>query len=348
MSDRICPLLGSEFDPGTAAGYVAEFNRCYRTGQPLKIEYNHQASYCLSRNHTRCKIFLYGKKEVDGSAGNKFSFRLLPNVKNRGKAWYFLIGFVVIIIFLLLGFVLYRTIFASSTKQKSTLNQILVSNTISVPASPSPIPTVKQASFNQVLQTQTPPQTQTPSPTFTITHPMLLTFTGTLTATPLLTQCTAVPNWVKYVVQPGDTLFEISILASISVQEIMEANCLENATIYSGQVLYLPRSIVSTATFTLVFTPTNRIVARTMTPTRTFTPPATNTLAPTRTATKQVQIPTSTPTVTSTSTPQPSTTSTPTVTSTSTPQPSATSTQAPQIPTTTATELVFDTVVPLP
>ncbi|MFZ5881642.1 MAG: LysM peptidoglycan-binding domain-containing protein [Chloroflexota bacterium] len=103
--------------------------------------------------------------------------------------------------------------------------------------------------------------------------------------------------WVRYTVQPGDTLYRIAVMYNTSVVMLQQANCLGASTaIQSGQLLWVPnvtpRTAVPTPTpgITLIpdfFTPTPEA---TITPfptdplTETPPPPPTETPEPTLTA----------------------------------------------------------------
>jgi len=45
---------------------------------------------------------------------------------------------------------------------------------------------------------------------------------------------------MRYIVQPGDTLYSIALRFATTYQQIMEANRLTNSTIYPGQELFIP------------------------------------------------------------------------------------------------------------
>lgn len=57
---------------------------------------------------------------------------------------------------------------------------------------------------------------------------------------PTSTPCRPPQGWQPYVVQSGETLFEIGLRYGLLVNEIMEANCLESANIGAGDVLRVP------------------------------------------------------------------------------------------------------------
>jgi putative chitinase len=68
--------------------------------------------------------------------------------------------------------------------------------------------------------------------------------TATSPAPPTATQAQPAPTAARpitYVVQPGDTLFRISIRFGVPLQRLVEANNIQNANvIYWGQVLVIP------------------------------------------------------------------------------------------------------------
>ena len=67
-----------------------------------------------------------------------------------------------------------------------------------------------------------------------------LTTSTTPTSEGTTTQCGVPAGWVYYYVQPGDTLYGIATAFGISVNQLMNANCLNASTIYIGQALYVP------------------------------------------------------------------------------------------------------------
>ncbi|NCP86241.1 MAG: hypothetical protein CO094_09355 [Anaerolineae bacterium CG_4_9_14_3_um_filter_57_17] len=83
------------------------------------------------------------------------------------------------------------------------------------------------------------------------------------TSTPI--PCGAPFGWGVYIIQPGDTLYRISILYRVGIAELQQANCLGYSTyIITGQPLRVPNVPTSTATFTIV-------VPASATPTETIT-----------------------------------------------------------------------------
>ena len=48
-------------------------------------------------------------------------------------------------------------------------------------------------------------------------------------------------NWIRYFVQPGDTLYRLSMAYGVTVAQLQTANCMGYSTLlHTGQMLYLP------------------------------------------------------------------------------------------------------------
>lgn len=60
------------------------------------------------------------------------------------------------------------------------------------------------------------------------------------TAVSIIPDCTIPPGWLPYEIQPGDTLYTLSVRAGISADAIVQANCLTMTNLTSGSVIYLP------------------------------------------------------------------------------------------------------------
>jgi len=142
--------------------------------------------------------------------------------------------------------------------------------------------------------------------------------------------CGAPSSWVYYTIQSGDTLYKISKLYGITLDELMKANCLVSNQIIAGKSILVPNVTPIPFTATITFTPTP---LPSITPQPTFTATLSPTFTPnpsnTPTATIQVVSPTPTPTPTPTASPTPSDTPTPTNTSTPTATPTNTITPTP-------------------
>lgn len=134
--------------------------------------------------------------------------------------------------------------------------------------------------------------TQTPTSTPTKMPP---------TATP--TQCVIDPpaGWVAYVVQAGDSLYDLALRHGTTIYEVRQVNCLSSDAISPGQQLYLP-ALPPTATPTWTLVPSSTLTAPAVTPTSTLTVEVTPSPTTEETPTPTIEV-TSTPTDEATSTP---------------------------------------------
>jgi len=132
---------------------------------------------------------------------------------------------------------------------------LMVAENASAPDQP-PTQIAHQPTLSASTVTPAPP-TVTPSPTPTITPSATATFTFTQTlpstgtastpttetaSTPQSAACPPPQGWEAYRVQQGDTLFAFVLGAdnTVTVEEIMAANCLNSRMLQLDQVLYLP------------------------------------------------------------------------------------------------------------
>jgi len=83
-----------------------------------------------------------------------------------------------------------------------------------------------------------PTLTFTPYPSLT---PSITPFGGERTSTPAASGCITPPNWIRYAIQQGDTLFRLSQRFNLSMDQLAAANCITDiSNITAGQFLYVP------------------------------------------------------------------------------------------------------------
>jgi LysM repeat protein len=133
-------------------------------------------------------------------------------------------------------------------------------------------------------------------PAVSSTPTMLPGTTYLSTATPI--PCDPPEGWILYQVKPGVTLFHISLMYNVSVDQLMVGNCLSSTHVRTGDSLYIPNvppRIVPT------FPPMTII-----TPVKTTEVPAASTgsLAPQSSSTPGTSVPIVIPTILKTITPE--------------------------------------------
>lgn len=122
------------------------------------------------------------------------------------------------------------------------------------------VPTSTEAGTVATISAPTDTSTLTPSATFTSTLTNTSTPTAsftpivTFTEVPSATPCFVPYTWFTYIVQRGDTLSHIARITDSTVKELMQANCMVDTLIFTGQRLYVPRLPVYIMTPTVTST----------------------------------------------------------------------------------------------
>lgn len=128
-----------------------------------------------------------------------------------------------------------------------------------------------------------------------------------LAPTPTPVSCGPPSGWVLYTVQPGDTLYRLSLIFSVSISQLQQANCMGSATgLRAGQRIYAPflppppPSPTPTPTPAAPTEPSPSPEPPTVEPTPTSLPPPTATATPLPEPTlapSETPVPTITPTI---------------------------------------------------
>ena len=64
---------------------------------------------------------------------------------------------------------------------------------------------------------------------------------GEQTSTPAPSGCVVPEDWTPYTIQSGDTLFRLALRWGVTVDELADANCIEDRNnITTGQIIYAP------------------------------------------------------------------------------------------------------------
>jgi cell division protein YceG involved in septum cleavage/LysM repeat protein len=128
-----------------------------------------------------------------------------------------------------------------------------------IPATSTPFPTATRVITTPIVEVTAKPATETPIPTTTDAPTVIpstaISVADTSTAippaasstTPITngTGCTPPAGWVAYTVTSGDTLFGFQLGSenAVSVDQIMQANCMKSKMLALGQVVYLPPGV---------------------------------------------------------------------------------------------------------
>lgn len=270
MSKSNCPYLGLINDSDSYMDFPNINNACLHARPEVPPKLSHQKKYCLSKNYLACPIFLrqaisepLPKVMVAEDFLKAHRYRMIK----RGIYGIIILLFALTVITYVTGSPIWNFLYRWQAKNNSTLI----------------IPNTNLRMFSTVDA-----------------HSTLSTTINPQTAQKNDIVCQPKEGWIEYVIKPTDSLFRISLLFGISIEELQEANCMGDSTYVNPlQVIYIP-------------------LAPTATPTQTNTPTATRTyqyIPPSATATNVIDRP---------SAPQPTKTPLPTQAPATQPPPTAT------------------------
>ncbi len=289
-----CPYLGLSDDPDTSSAFASPNNFCHRALPPEPVSLVHQTSHCLGPGYTDCPMLsrspgpLTPALSLDGPAAP------LPFVRLALGA--FVAGLAILAV--LYG-VFWRGGLAGALPDSLDVTQLSTpdARTGTSVLEGAPPQTTLPAPFPPSATLSTTPIEDLEVSTAAPFEETLLTETvGVPPATE--SGCGAPPDWVTYIIQPNDTLFGLSLLLGVTVEDLQVANCLGSSTaIIAGQPLFVPfvPSIPPTATPVPVTTAPPKATVTEIPPS--FTPPPSAlpdpaTLTPTSTITPPPASPT--------------------------------------------------------
>lgn len=294
IARSLCPYLGKIDDRETALAFPSPWSRCFRSSKAREIELDHQSSYCLGAGHRNCPILLNPARGIQ----RKTSRSLVD------RKWVILIASLIVLILLGSVFVFWKFAEAGSLFLAPAPLPSATATTGASPTAPATQP-VRGGAMEKSTRTLQPAITQTVFSTKTATT----IATRPLPAAPVLTtpfvptQCIVPYGWVAYVVRPGDSLYGLSLIFHVSMQQLQMANCMGASTeLYAGRVLYAP--FLPPAPTVTPIPPTKTAAPTDVPPTKTQRPAPTEAIpseAPTampteETAVPTVELPTSAPT----------------------------------------------------
>ena len=133
---------------------------------------------------------------------------------------------------------------SESTMTPASLDGDLDSNEVEVlpTVEETNTPTASPSPTNTAVPTQLPSPTQTasPEPTTQATE----TATNTATPEPTETSCVVSPpfGWIRYSIQPNDSLSSMAQATNTTVERLQDVNCLDTILLSVGQNIWLPFS----------------------------------------------------------------------------------------------------------
>jgi hypothetical protein len=292
---EICPYLGMADDPATNTSYPSNWNHCHHAKPVDVVEFNHQASFCLSENHLKCPVFL--RKEVT-SLPNQL--RASYNTKRRKNSPY--LFFIPIAIFFIAILAVWSFGFFTNGQKPAIVNITKTNILSSQPPTETPksgmvytqeptllstfirtsiSSTLTQSAFLALKGTQsasmalkisptplrTPTFTKTSSPTSTVsptrTNTPKPTPTRTLTPTVIVilsqrTLDTPIGGEMKFIIHQiknGESLSQYANIYKTSVEAIKRVNYSLMVPLWIGSFVVIPYNFIDVATDMPYFQP---------------------------------------------------------------------------------------------
>lgn len=226
MVRNTCPFLGLKDDPETALNFASVGNFCHHALPVTQIKGAYQRKYCLTSDHVNCPLFQAAQPippppEISATSG------LLADPR---KKW-----IAVGIPALLAGsaaFFLAWNVFGAQ------LIRLPIPDTGRTQQSP--------AEFSILGAPVAPRPFLTFTPTFTVSP----------TPDPSPTACVRPEGWVPYTVNPTDSLYRLSVIYGVAIEELQSVNCMGNNTLLKpGDIIFVPELSTPTPSFTPTLTP---------------------------------------------------------------------------------------------
>jgi hypothetical protein len=216
MNRQRCEYLGLKDDPSTALDFPSgEGNHCHRTRKVSAIHPQHQEKYCLVGEHVNCPIYL-------AANARKLPAAMASTSANSRRAR-------PVLALILLPLLLVSAMVLGYALQSLGIIHIggpdgLIANTGGGMETPTwgffDLPRQAETSYSQL-------------------------FIPVLGSQGQGDDCDPPSGWEAYNVQPTDSLFRLSTLHGISVEELAIVNCLgDKMLIQAGQMLFVPSRVV--------------------------------------------------------------------------------------------------------
>jgi LysM repeat protein len=253
----VCPFLGLLDDAETRVVYPSTANCCHRANPPAYVLPEHQSLHCLNSHHRTCSVFLSGAgKPLPEEFGGK---QPLAGLKKAGVVGMLLGAFVVaaLLFWQVASLPAVQSAFGAAGQQGARFPtstpagqlfwQALAATRVAELRESVYLPGVFADLEGRKIAIEPPRSRETPTAAFIppsqeVTEEPMLALQSTATLPPEVqpTQCQPRTAWPIYVVKQGDTLSQIARQVGASVAQLIEANCLKNDVIRTGQQLFVP------------------------------------------------------------------------------------------------------------
>ncbi len=209
MRRNTCPYLGLKDDPTTTLNFPSPGNFCHQARPIAPIKGAYQEKYCLTARHAACPLY-----RANHPMPLPASIAAPTAPSFTGRQLVALLGVPAMVV----AFAVFTYLWNNFSLQNLLLHPV-----------PNTGPVIADNNFGLLGAGTT--KNQAPfSPSNT-------------NLTPQVSQkdCPLPTDWVAYIVQPTDSLFRLSVIYGVSLEELQQSNCMGDQTvILPGQVIYIP------------------------------------------------------------------------------------------------------------
>lgn len=202
-----CPYLGLKEDANTALDFPSQGNYCHHSRPIAPVNTDHQEQFCLTGDHTQCPVY---KSIMPVPLPAAILGTVEEESTPRKNA--VLYGIPVIIAGI-----------AALAFAWNVLGARIGAQSPIIPGTGAGSPGSSSWAWLPESEQRLQQNTSTP------------------TDLPAVANCLRQDGWAPYIVAPTDSLYRLSVLYRVSVDELQKANCMDEKTvILPGQVIYLP------------------------------------------------------------------------------------------------------------
>lgn len=231
MERHICPYLGRPDDAQIPLAYPSDGNLCQKAAPPAAVARPHQASFCLSAQHSACPVYLARTSAPLPAALAAPHARAAQTGRTLARSALAGAALVIYLAALWLN------------------GPALAARLLALNHPPDPAGSAGQAGVFSGLFGLGQGELPAGGPPAAQAAPPGAPQAAAPTPLPLPGGACPLPQgWQTYTVQPADSLFRISVLYGVSQETLLQANCLgSQAQIAPGATVYVPIQAQPTA-----------------------------------------------------------------------------------------------------
>jgi LysM repeat protein len=237
-----CPYLGLHDDRSTVADFPSVVNCCHYASPITAVDLEHQQQYCFMVLHRECPVLL-------GSPGQPLPRQLRAETGSLSLSWKTVktIAAVLSLLVVIIGLMWFMQIFRSSGWLQVIADNRSEKLVWTPLATFTPFVLLEDDQEYVFQRTIRSTATKLPAGGRAVVSNL----------TPSLGSCAPPEGWIPVSLAAGQSLEAFVSTYGITLESLLQANCLASGVVASGALIYLPPlpTLTQTATFTPTATP---------------------------------------------------------------------------------------------